>query len=122
MKKILFLSLILVFFSCIPETKTDLASFRTGKFKTILEDNDMVSHAIRNDTMQIETYNSKRDTFYIEWINNFEYVLLKKDPKTKLDSTPFHVKLTALKEKSYNFSAYYKGSKFKQKGRAIKIE
>lgn len=122
MKKILLLSFTLLALSCIPETKTDLKSFKIGKFKTILDDNDVVSHAIRNDTLQIETYNGKRDTFYIEWISNFEYVLLKKNPKTKLDSTAFHVKLTALKENSYNFSAYYKGSKFKQKGKAIKME
>ena len=78
--------------------------------------------AIRNDSIQIETYNNKKDTFNIEWISNFEYVLLKKNPKTLLDSTPFHVKIIAVKKKSYQFKAYYKGSDFKQKGIAYKIE
>jgi hypothetical protein len=97
-------------------------NFKIGKYKTILEDNDITSFAERNDSIQIETYNNKKDTFSIQWISNFEYVLLKKNPKSKLDSTPFYVKITGIKKNSYNFKAYYKGSNFKQKGKAIKLD
>ena len=86
-----------------------------------MEDNDITSFAERNDSIQIETYENKKDTFTIQWINNFEYILLKKNPKSKLDSTPFHVKITAVRKNSYDFRAFYKGSNFKQKGKAIKI-
>ncbi len=96
-------------------------NFKIGKYKTILEDGDITSYAERNDSIQIESYDNKKDTFNIRWINSFEYVLLKKNPKSKLDSTPFHVKITAVKKDSYNFKAYYKGSNFKQKGKALKL-
>ena len=97
-------------------------NFKTGMFKTVLEDKETSSIAYRNDSIQIETYENKKDTFNIQWIDNFEYVLTKKSPKTLLDSTPFHVKITAIKKDAYHFKAYYKGSNFKQKGKAFKLD
>ena len=113
---------IFILVSCneVPESAPN--KFKIGTYRTILEDNDITSYAERNDSIQIETYDNKKDTFNIRWINNFEYVLLKKNPISKLDSTPFHVKITAVKKNSYNFKAFYKGSNFKQKGKAIKIK
>jgi hypothetical protein len=96
--------------------------FRNGKFKTVLDDRETISYATRTDTFQIEEYNDIKDTFLIRWIDQFEYVLVKKNPKTLLDSTPFHVKITSVKKNKYSFSAYYKGSNFKQKGSAEKLE
>lgn len=112
----------MLFISCQDQVKTVPNNFKTGTFKTVLEDSENTSFAIRNDSIQIETYENKKDTFNIKWTNNFEYVLLKKNPKNLLDSTPFHVKITAVKKKSYRFKAYYKGSDFKQKGIAYKID
>ena len=114
--------IILLLVSCNEAPKTAPNHFKKGKYKTILEDSDITSTAVRNDSIQIETYDNKKDTFSIRWINNFEYILLKKSPKSKLDSTPFHVKITAVKRNSYNFKAFYKGSNFKQKGKAIKLD
>jgi hypothetical protein len=120
MKYICILIIIITFISC--KENTDINAFRTGTFKTFLEDTDITSLAFRNDSIQIETYDNKKDTFAIEWKSNFEYVLTRIHPKTALDSTPFYVKITGFKEKSYTFKAYYKGSNFKQKGSALKIE
>lgn len=122
MNKLLFILFALFLVSCFEKPETKPNRFKTGKFKTVLEDKNTSSIAERNDSIQIETYNNKKDTFYIEWINSFEYILLKKNPKTLLDSTPFHVKIKGVKKNSYTFEAYYKGSNFKQKGTATKIE
>lgn len=122
MNKIFIFLLCFLLFSCQNQNNAKPNYFKTGKFKTVLEDAKSTSFAERNDSIQIETYNQKKDTFTIEWINSFEYILLKKYPKTLLDSTPFHVKITAVKKESYDFNAYYKGSNFKQKGTAFKLE
>ncbi|MCF6298017.1 MAG: DNA topoisomerase IV [Flavobacteriaceae bacterium] len=122
MKKKIFILFALFLVSCIDKPDTKPNNFKIGEFKTILEDKEISSFAKRNDSIQIETYNNRRDTFYIKWVDNFEYILIKKNPKTLLDSTPFHVKITGIKKKSYTFNAYYKGSKFKQKGTSTKIE
>jgi len=122
MNKFIFILFTLLLVSCIDKPETKPNNFKIGTFKTVLEDKNTISFAKRNDSIQIETYNNKKDTFYIKWVDNFEYILLKKKSKTLLDSTPFHVKITGIKKKSYTFNAYYKGSKFKQKGTSTKIE
>jgi len=121
MKKAVLFLIGIFLISCQEQSKTNPNKFKSGKFKTILDDTNFTSFAIRNDSVQIETYNQQKDTFTIEWTNNFEYILYKKNPKSLLDSTPFYVKITALKKDSYSFSAYYKGSNFKQKGTAFKL-
>lgn len=100
----------------------DIKKFKTGTFKTILDDSEATSTARRNDSLQIEFYQGNIDTFAIKWNSNFEYVLTMVNPKTSLDSTPFHVKITGFKQNSYKFTAFYKGSNFKQKGKAIKLK
>lgn len=122
MNKLLFLFAIIILFSCQEKPKTIPNNFKTGTFKTTLDDSESTSTAYRNDSIQIESYNNKKDTFNIKWINSFEYILVKTNPKTLLDSTPFHVKITGIKKNSYTFRAFYKGSNFKQKGTATKLE
>jgi len=116
------LSLLLFMTSCLKNTSGSVEDFRVGTFKTILEDNEATSVAVRTDSMQIETYEQVRDTFVIKWLDPFEYVLRKKNPKTLLDSTDFHVKITGISGDSYDFKAFYSGSNFQQKGTAYKIE
>lgn len=108
--------------SCEQKSQTNVNSFKKGTFKTILDDNKTVSYAVRNDSLQIETTNNKIDTFKIKWINSFEYVLVKKNPKDLLDSLPFHVKITSVNIDGYDFIAHYKRSNFKQKGKAIQLK
>ena len=116
------LPLLLLLTSCLKNSSGSVDDFREGTFKTILEDNEAVSMATRNDSLQIETYEQVTDTFLIRWLDPFEYILKKKNPKTLLDSTDFHVKITGISEDSYDFKAFYSGSNFQQKGTAYKIE
>jgi hypothetical protein len=120
MKNIQSILLILVLISC-KGTTSDVSQFRTGTFITSLDESDEVSKAIRNDSLQIEVYNNVRDTFAIKWLSNFEYELMKMNPKKGLDSVPFYVKITGVKGKTYTFKANYKGSNFKQEGKATKV-
>lgn len=119
----IFIVIVIVFStSCLKGGKIKVDDFKKGRFKTVLEDNETVSFAFRNDSIQVEDFNGVKDTFNIKWIDQFEYVLTKRSPKTMLDSTPFHVKITSVKKDSYSFNAYYKGSNFKQKGSAFKLD
>jgi len=120
MKFYYFILLILII-SCNKSTNLTPNELRNGKFKTIIEKGNYISIANRNDSIQIETFNNKIDTFYIKWKNNFKYSLIKKNPKSKLDKKEFIVKITGIKQNSYTFSAYFKDSNFKQKGKAFKL-
>ena len=98
-----------------------VSQLKTGTFKTFLDGSDYTSMATRNDSIQIETFNKKKDTFYIEWKSDFEYLLKKKNPITKLDKRVFIIKITGIHDNSYTFRAYFKGSNYKQTGKAILI-
>jgi len=120
--KYIFVIVLLITFSCKKQSNLTPKQIKTGTFKTIIKDGDYQSMAERNDTIQIETFNQKKDTFHIKWTNNFEYVLTKKNPKNDLDRKPFVVKITGIKQNSYTFSASFKGSNYEQKGKAEKME
>jgi len=122
MRNLLIIIVLCTSVSCLKNSKGNVDDFKHGSFKTVLEDGENISFAVRKDSLQIESYKQVQDTFHINWIDQFEYVLLKKNPVTQLDSTPFHVKITGVKKNSYTFNAYYKGSNFKQKGTAYKLE
>lgn len=114
--------LLFVASSCLTNSNIHIDELKNGSFETTLEDKETISYATRNDSIQIEDFNGIKDTFNIKWLDQFEYVLVKKNPKTMLDSTPFHVKITGIKNNTYTFNAYYKGSNFKQKGTAVKLD
>lgn len=109
-----------VLFSCSQGNKTDIVSFRKGHFKTYLGERKDSSTFYRDENYQIERYRNKADTFAIVWKSSFEYELKKLHPKGKLDSIPFLVKITGVKENSYNFKGSYIGSNFKQEGITFK--
>jgi len=121
--RILFLFFLSIFlFSCNTEKSLSPQEMKIGTFKTTLKNSTISSIATRNDSIQIETYNNKKDTFYIHWKSDFEYVLKQKNPKNDLDSLEFVVKINGIHGKSYTFKAHYKGNKFIQKGTATKIK
>ncbi|NIJ46156.1 hypothetical protein FHR24_002634 [Wenyingzhuangia heitensis] len=111
-----------VFISCNTGNKTDVTLFRKGHFKTYLGERKDSSNFYRTEKIQIETYKNQVDTFSVYWKSNFEYELRKVNPKNKLDSIPFIVKITAIKNNYYKFKGSYLGSNFKQEGITYKIE
>lgn len=121
MKKALALSILISLSIACKKKDNKAYSFEKGNFKTYLENKKDSSTFYRVDKYQIESYRGKTDTFYINWKNKFEFHLIKKDPKSKLDSTNFIVKITKLKNNAYDFEAGYENSKFKQKGITYKI-
>lgn len=93
---------------------------RHGTFKTTINKGNYESIATRNDSLQIETYNSKTDTFYITWLSNFEYTLLKKRPKTDLDKRTFIVKITGIKKNHILFQPILKVQILNKKEKLLK--
>ncbi|MDB4297822.1 hypothetical protein N9901_03630 [Flavobacteriaceae bacterium] len=122
MKFLFYIFSISVAISCSSRNATDILSFKQGTFKTYLKDSKDSSTFVRTKNLQIEHYKQKVDTFTVEWIHNFEYHLKKLHPNSKLDSIPFIVKITGIKENSYKFKGHYQGSNFKQEGTSHKLK
>lgn len=122
MKHLIYIIVASVLTSCVSGNKTDVSYFKEGHFKTYLGKRKDSSTFYRTELLQIEFYKNQVDTFSIYWKSDFEYELRKVNPKSKLDSIPFVVKITGIKEKSYQFKGSYLGSNFKQEGETIKID
>lgn len=113
------IAIISLIISCSKQNKNSY-SFESGHFKSYLENKRDSSSFYRVNNLQIETYKNKIDTFNITWKNKFEFHLKKVNPKSKLDSTNFVVKITKIKNNAYDFEAGYENNNFRQKGSTIK--
>lgn len=120
MKKILLLLVITSIISCKKEpNNTD--RFRIGTFEILAEKGFEKTTIIRKDSIQIETYQNKTDTLFIKWKDDFNYLLLMKNPKTAIDEDTIFVKITSIKNNSYEFESVIGNSNYIEKEKIIKI-
>jgi hypothetical protein len=140
MKKTLFiLSIITLFISCQEVKIVDNNNqFKKGVFEIPAGDGYGKTTITRIDSLQIEEYTKivsistdsivkdriykHIDTLYIEWKNNFSYILRMKSPKTSLDKDQIFVKINKVTDSSYSFIARIGYSKFKQTGTVYKAK
>jgi len=122
MKNILLLSLLLLaLFSCKNKNEaSDPNRFKSGTFEIPAGKGYEKTIIIRKDSLQIEKYEDRIDTLSISWKNNFNYTLEMLHPKTAIDEDPIHIKITSLKDNSYEFEAVIGNSNYVQKGEITK--
>ena len=138
-KSIFFLFTIIILASC-KEVKVidNNNQFKSGVFEIPAGDGYGKTTITRIDSLQIEEYTksvsistdsivkdkveSHIDTLYIEWKNNFSYILRMKSPKTSLDKDQIFVKINKVTDSSYSFIARIGYSKFKQTGTVYKVK
>lgn len=133
MKKFILLPLLLiVLFSCKDKKATqnpdtfklgttpDADRFKSGIFEIPAGKGYEKTLIIRQDSIQIEKYQDRIDTLSISWKNNFNYTLKMLHPKTAIDEDPIHIKITSIKDDSYEFEAVIGNSNYVQKGEITK--
>ncbi|MBZ9626813.1 DNA topoisomerase IV [Psychroflexus sp. CAK57W] len=119
---ILLTSLSLCLASCY-NPERECKDFKTGKFEfeTYLDGDLVKTTFIRNDSIEIEIYENKKDTASIRWINDCEYVLKSLNPKNMAEEKPIHMKILSTSKNSYTFEYSIVGKDKKQKGRVTKV-
>jgi len=140
MRNFLFiLSAITTFISCKEVKIVDNNNqFKKGVFEIPAGDGYGKTIITRVDSLQIEEYTKivsistdsivkdriekHIDTLYIEWKNNFSYILRMKSPKTALDKDQIFVKINKVTDSSFSFVARIGYSKFKQTGTVYKVK
>jgi len=133
MKKLILLPLLLLtLFSCKDkkeapnsdtiklETTPSADRFKSGTFEIPAGKGYEKTIVIRQDSIQIEKYEDRIDTLSISWKNNFNYTLKMLNPKTAIDEDPIHIKITSIKDDSYEFEAVIGNSNYVQKGEITK--
>ncbi|TRX37315.1 DNA topoisomerase IV [Flavobacterium sp. ZT3R18] len=122
MKKIILLLPVLLLMSCY-NAERNCIDFKTGKFKFEYKIDGVKKTTLfeRNDSIEIETFEGKTDTSTIRWVNDCEYVLQKKHPKSKAEEKAIDMKILTTTKNSYTFEFGMVGVDSKQKGTVTKI-
>lgn len=117
---ILFSALLLV--SCYNQER-NCKDFKTGKFtsETEIEGKKYISTFERNDSIQIETYEGKIDTFKVRWTNDCEYIMQNTHPKNREEKKAVQMKILTTNANSYTFEYSFVGDSKKQRGTVTKL-
>ena len=118
---ILFSALLLV--SCYNQER-NCKDFKTGKFtsETEIEGKKYTSTFERNDSIQIESYEGKIDTFKVRWTNDCEYIIQNTNPKNREEKKPVQMKILTTNSDSYTFEYSFVGDSKKQRGTVTKLK
>ncbi|HLO72561.1 MAG TPA: hypothetical protein VK164_01365 [Flavobacterium sp.] len=123
MKSIAALLSVLLLTSCYNQER-NCKDFKTGKFtsETEIEGKKYTSTFERNDSIQIETYEGKIDTFKVRWTNDCEYIIQNIHPKNREEKKPVQMKILTTSSKSYTFEYSFVGDSKKQRGTVTKLD
>jgi uncharacterized protein YkuJ len=122
MKNTIALLCLLSLSSCY-NTEHNCKDFKTGKFKFEHEIDGVkkVTFFERNDSIEVETFQRKKDTATVRWISDCEYVLRKKHPKNNQEKNAISMKILTTSKNSYTFEFGMVGVDTKQRGTVTKI-
>lgn len=96
--------------------------FKTGKFRseTEIEGKKFTSTFERNDSIQIEMYEGKIDTFKVRWTNDCEYIIQNINPKNREERKAIQMKILTTKDNTYTFEYSFVGDSKKQRSTVTK--
>lgn len=111
------------FVSCY-QAERKCADFKTGTFEFTqqIEGKKLTSTFVRNDSIQIETFNGKTDTARVRWVNDCEYIIQKIHPKNLQEKKAINIKILTTNTKGYTFEYSFLNDAKKQQGAVTKID
>ena len=114
--------LILISLTSCYNQERNCTDFKTGKFtsETEIEGKKYTSTFERNDSIQIESYEGKIDTFKVRWTNDCEYIIQNTNPKNREEKKPVQMKILTTNSDSYTFEYSFVGDSKKQRGTVTK--
>lgn len=124
MKKLALLGILSVTAISCYNIERNCSDFKTGKFEFDYEVDGVkkTSTFVRNDTLEIDSFEGKTDTSSVRWINDCEFVLEKLNPKNRAEKQAVHMKILSTTEDSYTFEFSKLGDTQKQKGTVKKLK
>jgi hypothetical protein len=122
-KKSIYIILISSLLTSCYNQERNCTDFKTGKFssETTIEGKKYTSTFERNDSIQIESYQAKIDTFKVRWTNDCEYIIQNINPKNREEKKPVQMKILTTNANSYTFEYSFVGDSKKQRGTVTKL-
>jgi len=109
--------------SCVDQPQRNCMQHQTGEYWVIIEQNGEADSSLilRSEETQIEVYQQKRDTSYVRWLNDCEFVLQMANPRNRQEEKALRFKILTTTDSSYAFEYSYVNSKNRAlQGMAIK--
>lgn len=109
--------------SCIDQPQRNCKEHHTGEYWVIIEQNGQADSTLiqRSAETQIEVYQQKRDTSYVRWLNDCEFVLQMANPKNMQEEKALRFKILSTTDTTYTFEYSLVNSKNQAlQGMAIK--
>ena len=87
-----------------------------------IRDRVITSKFSRRDSIEIEYFENKIDTSFVNWVSDCEFILRKKNPTTSADKKAVNMKILSTSKDGYVFEFSIVGDKKNIfRGEAIKI-
>ncbi|WP_111307081.1 DNA topoisomerase IV [Confluentibacter sediminis] len=123
MNKFFILISLLSLFGCY-NSERNCKDYKTGHFysEVTIDGKLYTSTFSRTDSLQVETYNQKKDSSHVRWINDCEMIFKTIHPKNRVEQKDIHLKILTTTDSSYTYEYSYIGETKKQKGVAFRIK
>ncbi len=125
MKNFFFVTCLALLLSSCYSVERNCKDFQIGTFEFTYEINGetKTGKSVRTDSLSIDYYDSKIDTFTIRWVNECEFVGRKLHPIDFVDSKPIQMKIISTKDNTYLLEySLLEDQKNKKRGTVTKIE
>ena len=123
MRKLVFITLLLLLGACFTPER-NCKAFKTGKFSftSVVLGDTLTTTFTRNDSIEIDYYLSRVDTFSVRWLNDCECIVKKLRPLTFQDSKAVQMKILTTDKSTYTFEYNLVGDTGnKQRGMVTKL-
>ena len=124
MKKIILIVVLVVTATSCYNVERNCKDFKTGEFQFEYEVDGVkkTSNFVRNDTLEVGTFEGKEYKSTVRWVSDCEYILQRINPKNRAESKAIQMNILSTTENSYTFEFSNIGDSKKQKGTVIKIK
>ncbi|MCX2719511.1 DNA topoisomerase IV [Poritiphilus sp. M415] len=118
-----FCLLVLLLGACY-QPERNCKAFKTGTFTftAVIDGEEKTTTFVRDEAMEVDYFEGKKDTSSIRWLNDCEYIVKKINPKSRAEEKSIHMKILSTDGNSYTFEYSIVGSSQKSRGTAIKIK
>ena len=108
--------------SCLQAPERNCELHKTGSYQSIavVNGDTLITTFVRNELLEIESFQGKQDTSTVRWINDCEYVLKKQNPQNKAEEKSILIKILTTTDSSYTFEFNAVGTAKKLRATAYK--
>lgn len=124
MKKIILIIVLAISVNSCYKAERNCKDFKTGEFQFEYEVGGVkkTSNFVRNDTLEVGTFEGKKYSSTVRWVSDCEYILQRINPKNIAESKAIQMNILSTTDNSYTFEFSNIGESKKQRGTVIKIK